>query len=621
MLKHIDLKFRSAKVLAYTAGFALYIPFLVFAFAYLAGSLLATDPRVLATTTVSSGFLFLLIWPIRFKLRNMFRKLERNPLLAVLIVGLLALAINVVLGTFVHSPIPGVRDEFSYLLAADTFANGRLTNDTHPLWEHFRSAHIFHQPTYQSKYPPAQSAVLAFGQAFFGSPAVGVWLSIAIGSAALLWMLQAWLPARWALLGAFLFLVNFEVFKQWGQSYWGGAVALIGGALVFGALPRLLRSPRASYAIILGIGVVILAFSRPLEGLLACIPVFAVMTLWMYKSNSPPMTILIRSLVIPIAAVGVLGAALMAHYNYSVTANPLQMPYQVWLNQQGIGFASSLVSAVRPQGERLPGYTGYTDYPVIVAPDDSSSLTTTSSAMEMKDQRTPLAKLARQYKFYVGIVFGIPLLFVPLVIRTKWTRFAAITCIVVLIGVYTNGTAGFAHYLSPIAGLISLLLIQGVRYVNALRFRTYKPGRALVQLLPIFAVCLFITSITINWVQQPVSSELLWSSERANMQKTLEKSRQKHLVLVRYSAGHHYAQEWVYNASDIDNSAVVWARELAADKNENLLEYFKDRQVWLLEADATVNRELVPYPGEASSQNVHPALNSHRETNPAETHL
>ena len=41
----------------------------------------------------------------------------------------------------------------------------------------------------------------------------------------------------------------------------------------------------------------------------------------------------------------------------------------------------------------------------------------------------------------------------------------------------------------------------------------------------------------------------------------------------------------VFNAADIDNSKVIWARDMSEAENLELIRYYKDRTVWLVQPD------------------------------------
>ncbi len=53
----------------------------------------------------------------------------------------------------------------------------------------------------------------------------------------------SWLPPGWALLGGLIAVLRIGLFSYWINSYTGGAaIGALGGALVLGALPRLMKS-------------------------------------------------------------------------------------------------------------------------------------------------------------------------------------------------------------------------------------------------------------------------------------------------------------------------------------------------------------------------------------------
>src|SRR5260221_12888814 len=127
--------------------------------------------------------------------------------------------------------------------------------------------------------PPAHGSALALGHVL-GSLWIVVVLTAAAMCSTVYWMLCAWMPARWAFLGGTLVALKLGFTSYWMNSYWGGAVAAIGGALVLGAVARIFKRARWEDAVLLRRRIAVLANSKPYESGAVCIPAAFLFLRW-----------------------------------------------------------------------------------------------------------------------------------------------------------------------------------------------------------------------------------------------------------------------------------------------------------------------------------------------------
>ena len=482
-------------------------------------------------------------------------------------------------------PAPAAHDEFSYLLAADTFAHGRLTNPTPPMWTHFETLHVNMKPTYMSMYPPGQGLILAVGQ-WFGHPWIGIWLMAGLGCAAICWALQAWLPPRWALLGGMLAIMQFGVLCYWSSTYYCTWLPASGGALVLGALGRLRKRPRMSHALLLALGVSVLAITRPYEGLFFCLPVAGALLVWMLRTNKGTLRLMLLGVVVPIASVLILTAAFLAYYNFRVTGNALLMPEL--LNEHT--YVVVPLFLWQPLRAQPPVYRNAELHNFYIGWEPSEYRNTIACGFA----EMTWIKFKKYWAFYFGPLLSIPLLAVPRVLADKRIRFLLIVIGITAVGVELENWS-HPHYIAALTCVLLAVVLQCMRHLQFWRWRSWQIGRGIVWAVVVGcfafdAAWVSAMAVHINYGQMYMAGY----RPRANIERRLEQTPGNHLVIVHYTPSHPVYREWVYNRAQIEHAKVIWARDLGRECNEKLIGEFTGRQVWLIEPDINPT-ELKPY--------------------------
>jgi len=470
-------------------------------------------------------------------------------------------------------PQPAIQDEFSYLLAADTFASGRLTNEPHPMWVFFESVHIIQQPTYMSKYPPLTGLILALGQKVFAQPWIGILLSVGALCGAVGWALQGWLPPQWAFIGTTVAVLKVGILSYWSESYWGGTGAAIGGALLVGSVPRVLRRPGICTGIPAAVGVALLANSRPFEGLVLTTLAlgYVVWRICRESVDSRSALVKLTRLAAPLAVVMIPVGSWMAYYNYRVTGNALLLPYIVHQRQYASAGLFLWNNPVPPPVYRHEALRrAWIDFDL---------------DRKLFQHEHFAVTRALFYGSLVRFYLGLPLLAVVLAFVigcAKTRRIAPALWLAVAFFVVLGGELEFnPHYAAPATALVYIVVAAALRSLRHWRWIALRARPVL------FGAALLLIGSSLVWdLFQPEHQFLFdkreFKAERAKILDLLARIPGKKLVLVRYGPSHDVNREWVYNRADIDGPDIVWARSMGQRMDEELISYFKNRRVWFL---------------------------------------
>lgn len=527
-----------------------------------------------------------------------FRRLARRQRTSIAAVGCAAFLLRLAILPFCPIPRPFIQDDFSFLLAADTFAHGRLTNPTPAMWTHFETLLVAMKPTYQSVYFPAQGLVLAAGKVLTGHPWFGLLFVTAVMCSVLCWALQGWLPPTWAILGAALAVLRLALFSCWINTYSGaGSITTIGGALLLGGLPRFIKHLRIRDGMLMALGVVLLGLSRPYEGTLLCIPV-ATLVLYriFFRKNRPPLSLVLRRTVLPCLLI-LSGVAWMGYYNNRVFGNPLTPPYKLYNSEYGMPpyfLWQSQQPVPRYRHKLLEEYYAKIE---------------TSTYRQVHSLRGFLPNLliraGRVLYFYAGIALMPPLFMLRRVLLDRRMRFLVL-CILILIAGASMEIFFIPYYLGVFVAAFYILGIQAMRHL-----RLWRPGDAPVGLAIVrFTVALCLVLAVVRVFAQPLHIRLAqnkggewaaewygpgpWGAARAKVEEQLDHLPGGQLAIVHYAPDHDPTDEWVYNSADINRSKIIWARDMGSAQNAQLIRYYNNRTVWLIQPDKPGD-EIIPY--------------------------
>ncbi len=573
------------------------------------------------------------------------RWFERRPVLLIITVGLTPVLVRILLLAINPAPQPQVMEEFNHLFLADTYNLGRITNPSHPLAVMIQTYQQIEWPNYISARPPLPPIFYYIGVALFGSPFAGSLLSIGLTASALCWALLGWIAGRWAALASFLAIVTFCLFGYWINSYWAPTTIVLGGALLFGVVPRIEQRPRLVWAAVCVFALMLLAGTRPYENGIFAAVIFGWLAIRFLKPERRPMIVKAVVLVgLPIA-IGVVGIAMaQLWYNSTTTGNFTVMPYQIWRASQDMT-PMFLWQPIEPAKEFYNvGAARFAAWNLLVVElvkegGYSGALQLFSRhAVTFRDLLGPFLFLAfacwsprwipavktgahlRQYLMVASIAFmllalcgpwagtGIKLI-VLFVLFKRWSnRDERLAVLLLFIGMIATSLPTFYMNVYFTAYTAPLLLLVATGMHNLSRwscpYGASVAGFILLgaTLVPIGQAAVSAVNLAGAGIPQrgPNLSHFdhIYPHPRDEVLAQLEGLPGNHVVFVELIEGASSPVDPTWNAPDIDDQKIIWLRHLRPDWTATGQEYYAGRTFWLMQVEREGEFTLIPFPAE-----------------------
>ncbi|MEM8736227.1 MAG: hypothetical protein AAGG44_18495, partial [Planctomycetota bacterium] len=262
--------------------------------------------------------------------------------------------------------------------------------------------------------------------------------------------------------------------------------------------------------------------------------------------------------------------------NRATTGSYLSMPYQV--HEQQYGVAPLFVFGA----EKVPTRFAQATVPETVRTyHEGWSLDSFKSRVGIagfvKGLGTAIGLIVSYWGVGIGLLGTIAILF-----GAKFSVGRSVFAILMVQLIVSSTVCWvYPHYLAPITACLlcaAVCLVQ--RCVRV-------AGRAdLMRQSAVPAVVLILVQIFgLAWavVRLSRSEHDAWAKRRAELAASLKETPGKDLVFVHYAESHNVHQEWVYNAANLPQAEIIWARGERPKWQEQVDQaYGSERLVWEL---------------------------------------